>query len=107
MSLPWAVLVFLWLVPGLGLLTTRWLRLAPQDRLVAVVSAGVVLLGLGGQVLHILGAAPAAWRILAVPAALGWTWQWREVARWWRRAPSRVLLHTGPSRPRAAWGRWR
>ena len=54
MSLPWAVLVFLWLVPGLGLLTTRWLRLAPQDRLVAVVSAGVVLLGLGGQVLHIL-----------------------------------------------------
>jgi hypothetical protein len=92
MSLPWGVLVFLWLVPGLGLLTTRFLRLPPQDRLVAIVSAGVVLLGLGGQVLHIAGAGPAAWRLLAVLAGGGWALHWREVAGWWRNAPSRLLL---------------
>ena len=92
MSLPWGVLVFLWLVPGLGLLTTRWLRLAPQDRLVAIVSAGVVLLGLGGQVLHIADAAPAAWRILPAIAALGWVLHWHEAATWWRCTPSHVLL---------------
>jgi hypothetical protein len=92
MSLPWAVLVYLWLVPGLGLLTTRWYRLAPQDRLVAIVPAGIVLLGLGGQLLHIMGVAPGVWRVLAVPAAAGWIWQWREAAGWWRWAPSRVLL---------------
>jgi hypothetical protein len=92
MSLPWGVLVFLWLVPGLGLLTTRFLRLPPPDRLLAIVSAGIVLLGLGGQVLHIAGAGPAGWRVLALAAAAGWFLHGREVATWWRCASSRLML---------------
>jgi hypothetical protein len=92
MSLPWGVLVFLWLVPGLGLLTTRRLRLAPQDRLVAVAFTGLVLLGLGGQLLHMAGLAPGAWMVLALAATAGWSQRWREVAAWWRWAPSRTLL---------------
>ncbi len=92
MSLPWGVLVFLWLVPGLGLLTTRFLRLPPQDRLVAIISAGIILLGLGGQVLHITGASPAGWRILALVAAAGWALHGREAVTWWRCTQSRLLL---------------
>jgi hypothetical protein len=92
MSLPWGVLVFLVVVPGLGLLTARFLRLAPQDRLTAIIPAGIILLGLGGQLLHVLGAGPAHWRVLTLAALLSWTLHWREAASWWRCRASRRLL---------------
>ncbi len=92
-----APLVFLAVVPGLGLPWARRLSQPPAGRFAATPLFGVVVAALLGQACHLLDLPPSCWRVVALAAAgLGWATAWRETRAWARDADTvRLLKQSG------------
>ncbi len=86
------LVVFVGLIPGLGLPLARRCALEPRERMAVAWLGGAVVLYLVATALFLVAVPAPHWRWLGLLALAGWVTSWREAADWWRDRPARRQL---------------